>query len=80
MDGIGSDRGRRQGGVGHQKVRQARPADAAGNAALVAGGTDAWVLEAGNSALSCAAAKRAFEAMMTMSKIDIARIEAALKG
>ena len=27
-----------------------------------------------------AAAKRAFEAMMTMSKIDIARIEAALKG
>jgi predicted 3-demethylubiquinone-9 3-methyltransferase (glyoxalase superfamily) len=27
-----------------------------------------------------AAAKRAFEAMMTMSKIDIARIEAALRG
>ena len=27
-----------------------------------------------------AAAKRAFEAMMTMKKIDIARIEAALKG
>ncbi|QNH02773.1 VOC family protein [Pseudomonas sediminis] len=27
-----------------------------------------------------AVAKRAFEAMMTMSKIDIARIEAALKG
>lgn len=27
-----------------------------------------------------AAAKRAFEAMMTMSKIDIAKIEAALKG
>lgn len=27
-----------------------------------------------------AAARRAFEAMMTMSKIDIARIEAALKG
>jgi predicted 3-demethylubiquinone-9 3-methyltransferase (glyoxalase superfamily) len=27
-----------------------------------------------------AAAKRAFEAMMTMGKIDIARIEAALKG
>ena len=27
-----------------------------------------------------AAAKRAFEAMMTMQKIDVARIEAALKG
>jgi predicted 3-demethylubiquinone-9 3-methyltransferase (glyoxalase superfamily) len=27
-----------------------------------------------------AAAKRAFEAMMTMGKIDVARIEAALKG
>jgi predicted 3-demethylubiquinone-9 3-methyltransferase (glyoxalase superfamily) len=27
-----------------------------------------------------AAAKRAFEAMMTMKRIDIARIEAALKG
>ena len=27
-----------------------------------------------------AAAKRAFEAMMTMEKIDIAKIEAALKG
>ena len=27
-----------------------------------------------------AAAKRAFEAMMTMQKIDIAKIEAALKG
>ena len=27
-----------------------------------------------------AAAKRAFEAMMTMKKIDIAKIEAALKG
>jgi len=27
-----------------------------------------------------AAAKRAFEAMMTMKKIDVARIEAALKG
>ena len=27
-----------------------------------------------------AAAKRAFEAMMTMKKIDIARIEAALRG
>jgi 2-polyprenyl-6-hydroxyphenyl methylase/3-demethylubiquinone-9 3-methyltransferase len=27
-----------------------------------------------------AAAKRAFEAMMTMHKIDVAKIEAALKG
>jgi hypothetical protein len=27
-----------------------------------------------------AAAKRAFEAMMTMGKIDVARIEAAIKG
>ena len=27
-----------------------------------------------------AAAKRAFEAMMTMKKIDVARIEAALRG
>jgi predicted 3-demethylubiquinone-9 3-methyltransferase (glyoxalase superfamily) len=27
-----------------------------------------------------AAAKRAFEAMMTMQKIDVARIEAALLG
>jgi predicted 3-demethylubiquinone-9 3-methyltransferase (glyoxalase superfamily) len=27
-----------------------------------------------------AAAKRAFEAMMTMQKIDVARIEAALRG
>ena len=27
-----------------------------------------------------AAAKRAFEAMMTMKKIDIAKIEAALRG
>ncbi|MGH8212972.1 MAG: VOC family protein, partial [Rhodanobacteraceae bacterium] len=27
-----------------------------------------------------AAAKRAFEAMMTMQKIDIARIETALRG
>lgn len=26
------------------------------------------------------AARRAFEAMMTMSKIDITRLEAALKG
>jgi 2-polyprenyl-6-hydroxyphenyl methylase/3-demethylubiquinone-9 3-methyltransferase len=27
-----------------------------------------------------AAAKRAFEAMMTMRKIDVAKIESALKG
>ena len=36
-----------------------------------------------SAAIACpdrAAAKRAFEAMMTMSKIDIAAIEAALKG
>lgn len=37
------------------------------------------LLEANNSP-DKAAAKRAFEAMMTMRKIDIARIEAALKG
>ncbi|MGG2396706.1 VOC family protein [Pseudomonas sp. SH1-B] len=38
------------------------------------------VLTAAISNPDPAAAKRAFEAMMTMSKIDIARIEAALKG
>lgn len=38
------------------------------------------VLTAAISNPDRAAAKRAFEAMMTMSKIDIARIEAALKG
>jgi predicted 3-demethylubiquinone-9 3-methyltransferase (glyoxalase superfamily) len=37
------------------------------------------LLEA-NSNPDKAAAKRAFEAMMTMKKIDIARIEAALRG
>ena len=37
------------------------------------------LLEANNSP-DKAAAKRAFEAMMTMHKIDIAKIEAALKG
>src|ERR1700749_434301 len=37
------------------------------------------LLEANNSP-DKAAAKRAFEAMMTMKKIDIATIEAALKG
>jgi len=37
------------------------------------------LLEATNSP-DKAAAKRAFEAMMTMKKIDIAKIEAALKG
>jgi predicted 3-demethylubiquinone-9 3-methyltransferase (glyoxalase superfamily) len=33
-----------------------------------------------NSHPDRAAAKRAFEAMMTMGKIDIARIEAAVRG
>ena len=37
------------------------------------------LLEATTSS-DAAAAKRAFEAMMTMRKIDVARIEAALKG
>jgi predicted 3-demethylubiquinone-9 3-methyltransferase (glyoxalase superfamily) len=37
------------------------------------------LLEA-NSSPDKAAAKRAFEAMMTMQKIDVAKIEAALKG
>jgi predicted 3-demethylubiquinone-9 3-methyltransferase (glyoxalase superfamily) len=37
------------------------------------------LLEANNSP-DKAAAKRAFEAMMTMGKIDVAKIEAALKG
>ena len=37
------------------------------------------LLEANNSP-DTAAAKRAFEAMMTMKKIDVAKIEAALKG
>ena len=37
------------------------------------------LLEANNNP-DKAAAKRAFEAMMTMTKIDIAKIEAALKG
>lgn len=37
------------------------------------------LLEANNSP-DKAAAKRAFEAMMTMHKIDVARIKAALKG
>jgi predicted 3-demethylubiquinone-9 3-methyltransferase (glyoxalase superfamily) len=37
------------------------------------------LLEANNSP-DKAAASRAFEAMMTMGKIDVARIEAALKG
>jgi len=38
------------------------------------------VLLEANSSPDKAAAKRAFEAMMTMRKIDIAKIEAALKG
>ena len=38
------------------------------------------VLLQANSNPDKAAAKRAFEAMMTMKKIDIARIEAALRG
>ena len=38
------------------------------------------ILSAAIASSDRAAAKRAFEAMMTMSKIDIARIEAALKG
>lgn len=38
------------------------------------------VLLEANSNPDKAAAKRAFEAMMTMKKIDIAKIEAALKG
>ncbi|NUT01350.1 MAG: VOC family protein [Sphingomonas sp.] len=37
------------------------------------------LLEANNSS-DKAAAKRAFEAMMTMKKIDVGRIEAALRG
>ena len=38
------------------------------------------VLLEANSNPDQAAAKRAFEAMMTMKKIDVAKIEAALKG
>ncbi|MEQ1682230.1 MAG: VOC family protein [Burkholderiaceae bacterium] len=38
------------------------------------------VLSAAVTSRDPTAAKRAFEAMMTMSKIDIARIEAALRG
>ncbi len=38
------------------------------------------VLLEANSSSDKAAAKRAFEAMMTMRKIDVARIEAALAG
>lgn len=38
------------------------------------------ILSAAIASPDRAAAKRAFEAMMTMGKIDIARIEAALKG
>jgi predicted 3-demethylubiquinone-9 3-methyltransferase (glyoxalase superfamily) len=38
------------------------------------------VLLKANNSPDKAAAKRAFEAMMTMRKIDIAKIEAALKG
>lgn len=38
------------------------------------------VLLEANSSTDKAAAKRAFEAMMTMGKIDIARIEAAVRG
>ena len=38
------------------------------------------VLLEGNSNPDQAAAKRAFEAMMTMQKIDVAKIEAAFKG
>lgn len=38
------------------------------------------ILSAAIASSDRAAAKRAFEAMMTMSKIDIATIEAALKG
>ena len=34
----------------------------------------------GNTNPNPAVAKRVFEAMMTMKKIDVARIEAALKG
>ena len=41
--------------------------------------TPRLLLEANNSP-DKAAAKRAFEAMMTMKKIDIAKIEAALRG
>ena len=38
------------------------------------------VLLKANTSPDKAAAKRAFEAMMTMQKIDVAKIEAALKG
>ena len=38
------------------------------------------VLLEANTSSDKAAAKRAFEAMMTMKKIDVARIEAALRG
>ena len=38
------------------------------------------MLDAGTTDPDSAAAKRAFEAMMTMRKIDIATIEAALRG
>lgn len=38
------------------------------------------VLLEANSSADKAAAKRAFEAMMTMKKIDVAKIEAALRG
>ena len=38
------------------------------------------VLLEANTSPDKAAAKRAFEAMMTMKKIDVAKIEAALKG
>ena len=38
------------------------------------------VLLEANTSSDKAAAKRAFDAMMTMKKIDVARIEAALKG
>ena len=41
--------------------------------------TPRMLLEANNSP-DKAAAKRAFDAMMTMKKIDVAKIEAALKG
>ena len=38
------------------------------------------ILLEGNNSPDKAAAKRAFDAMMTMKKIDVAKIEAALKG
>jgi len=48
--GVGTDHRRRQGGAWHRRVRQARPADAAGTAGLVAGDDGARALEAGRRA------------------------------